>query len=141
MREVAFRLFHAALGWLVPGAGHFLRGERLKGVLFALAVIGCFLAGEAMAEFRAVSRYEHDIAYYAQIGAGAPTIGCDWYDSAHHGPYPRRVSGREVPISVPRLLDCGIMYTCVAGLLNFVLVVDLLFPLPGTARRRREDTE
>jgi len=35
---------------------------------------------------------------------------------------------------VPWLLDCGIMYTCVAGLLNFVLVVDLLFPRPGGDR-------
>jgi len=111
----------------------------MKGIIFGLALLGCFMAGEAMAEFRAVSRREHDIAWYAQIGAGAPTIACDWYDGHRHGPDPKvgRVgSGR--PESVPRLLDGGIMYTCVAGLLNFVLVIDLLFPL-AAPRTRRED--
>ena len=84
----ASNAFWAALGWLVPGLGHILRGERTKGAIYAATLLGCFAAGEIMSERRAV----------------------------------------------PWLLDCGIMYTCVAGLLNFVLVVDLLFPRPGGDR-------
>jgi hypothetical protein len=84
-----------------------------------------------MSEFRAVSRVEHDIAFWAQIGAGGPTMAFATYDSAFN----REVRDPLPPFAVPRLLDCGIMYTCVAGLLNFVLVVDLLFPL-ATVRRR-----
>jgi hypothetical protein len=119
----------AALSWLVPGLGHLLRGERAKGLIYAAVLIGCFAAGQIMSEYRAVSRAEHDIAFWAQIGAGGPALLGAWYDATRHA--------RETPphpIAVPWLLDCGIMYTCVAGLLNFVLVVDLLFPRPGSAR-------
>lgn len=119
----------AAVGWLVPGLGHILSGQRTKGVIYACTLLGCFAAGEVMSEVRAVSRKEHDIAFWAQIGMGGPTLLGAWYDATRHT--------RDVafhPIAVPRLLDCGIMYTCVAGLLNFVLVVDLLFPRPRTLR-------
>lgn len=127
-------VIHGVAGWLVPGAGHFLRGERVKGIVFGVTLIGCFLAGEIMSEFRAVSRYEHDIAFWAQIGAGAPTITFCLYDYQEYGG-PR--SYTRHPIGVPRLLDCGIMYTCVAGLLNFVLVVDLLLPLAALHEQRK----
>lgn len=123
------RLLTAATGWLVPGLGHVLRGERVKGLVFMATLMGCFFAGGAMCEFRAVSRTEHDIAFWAQIGAGGPTLLCAWYSASRHA--------RDVgmtPVPVPRLLDCGIMYTCVAGLLSFVLVIDLLFPSGGRRR-------
>jgi len=125
----ASNAFWAALGWLVPGLGHILRGERTKGAIYAATLLGCFAAGEIMSERRAVSYTEHDIAFWAQIGAGGPTLLAAWYDDRYH---PRETP--EHPIAVPWLLDCGIMYTCVAGLLNFVLVVDLLFPRPGGDR-------
>ncbi len=125
----ATNAFWAVLSWLVPGLGHVLRGERTKGLAYAAVLLGCFAAGEVMSEYRAVSRTEHDIAFWAQIGAGGPTLLGAWYDGAHHA---RETPGH--PIAVPWLLDCGIMYTCVAGLLNLVLVVDLLFPRPGGAR-------
>ena len=123
---IATRVTYGLAAWLVPGAGHALRGELMKGGLCAFALLGCFAAGQAMSEVRAVSRHEHPIAFWAQVGVGAPTLLCAWYDDSRHGPW--GADGR-VPAPVPRLLDCGIMYTCVAGLLNFVLVVDLLFPL------------
>jgi len=37
-----------ALGWLLPGGGHFLLGRRARGGLVALAVILMFLLGLAM---------------------------------------------------------------------------------------------
>jgi hypothetical protein len=135
IRAIALRIACALAGWAVPGSGHVLRGERAKGVLLAVVLLGCFLAGEAMSAFHAVSWYEHGIAFLAQIGAGAPTLAFTAYDAARHEQ--RLENAPSGPIPVPRLLDCGIMYTCVAGLLNFVLVIDLLFPLAG--RKRREE--
>ena len=56
LKDFLPRIVHAVAGWLVPGAGHFLRGERRKGIVFAVTLVGCFFAGEVMSEFRAVSR-------------------------------------------------------------------------------------
>ena len=89
LKDFGPRIVHAVAGWLLPGAGHFLRGERMKAIVFAVTLVGCFVAGEVMSEFRAVSRYEHDIAFWAQIGAGGPTLAFAWYDTAYHGPWPK----------------------------------------------------
>ena len=123
-------IFFAVLGWTFPGLGHYLRGERLKGVLFCVTLLGCLLAGEIMSDFRSISRSEHDIAFWAQIGIGIPTLCFVHYDNRKQ--LQEQNSNRiapDVPVDVSPLLDCGIMYTCVAGLLNFVLICDLLFPL------------
>ncbi len=120
-------IFFAVLGWTIPGLGHFLRGERLKGVLFAVTLLGCLLAGEIMSDYRSISRREHDIAFWAQIGSGIPTMCFVYYDNLNQSN--NRYFVADKPVEVPPLLDCGIMYTCVAGLLNFVLIFDLLFPL------------
>jgi len=124
--ETLKHVAHALAGWLLPGAGHLLRGEWAKGLVLGVTLLGCFAAGEYMSEFHAVSRREHEISFWAQIGVGGPTLLCAWYDETHNGPW---AALAHKPMPVPRLLDCGIMYTCVAGLLTFVLVVDLLFPL------------
>ena len=128
---IAKRVTWGLAAWLVPGAGHALKGELAKGGLCAFALLGCFAAGQAMSEVRAVSRHEHPIAFWAQVGAGGPTLVSAWYDDRSHGPWG---ANGGAPAPVPRLLDCGIMYTCVAGLLNFVLVVDLLFPLVPSSK-------
>ena len=136
MMEPGTRIIHGVAGWLVPGAGHIIRGERVKGLLFGITLLGCFAAGQAMSEFRAISRYEHDIAFWAQVGAGGPTIASAmYYDTVVYGGPP---GPHDPPVPVPRLLDCGIMYTCVAGLLNFVLIVDLLFPLAARRSAKEE---
>jgi hypothetical protein len=135
-------IFFAATSWLVPGLGHVLSGHKVKGLIYAATLLGCFAAGEAMSEFRAVSRKEHDIAFWAQVGIGGPTLLAAAYDQkrlARDREEEERDGARGVyrgqaPVPVPRLLDCGIMYTCVAGLLNFVLIVDLLFPRPRPGR-------
>ena len=120
--EIGRRITLGVAGWLVPGSGHFLRGERRKGVLFGITLLGCFIAGEVMAEFRAVSKREHGIAYWAQIGSGATTFLFDLYDARYNqakdaeearerrrktasNPGPR---ASKMPVPVPRLLDCGI---------------------------------
>ncbi len=128
------RIILAVSGWAVPGLGHIFRGEKLKGAIFCVTLLGCFLAGQIMSEFHAVSEREHEFAFWAQIGVGLPTLCFNFYDR-HYGESDE--SGQNLllheyhppPREVPPLLDCGIMYTCVAGLLSFVLVVDLLFPL------------
>ncbi len=136
--------FFAAAGWIVPGLGHVLSGQRTKGLIYAVTLLGCFLAGEIMSDARAVSRKEHDIAFWAQIGVGGPTLLGAWYDQKRLEQERQEREDRErregvvsrglIPIEIPGLLDCGIMYTCVAGLLNFVLLVDLLFPRPRVHR-------
>lgn len=61
------------LGWLIPGAGHFLLGRRRRAVAFFLLVmssltIGCLLQGEL---YRAIGPPLTTLATAATAGVGA----------------------------------------------------------------------
>ncbi|MBN1417501.1 MAG: hypothetical protein JXP34_01930 [Planctomycetes bacterium] len=131
VRELAPGLAVAA--WLIPGAGQALRGQRVKGIFLGLLIIGAFVAGTIVSETHAVSKDEHPWAFWAQIGAGLPAVAMALYDKSRGAdPLP---SDRIEP--VPPGLDCGIMFTSIAGLLNLVVVLDVLVPGPPARRRER----
>jgi len=105
------------LGWLVPGAGHVLLGRWGKGLFFFAALGLTYLAGLWIVGFRPVSIEENPFYYVGQYGSGATLLLAKAL-----GPdksYPRD----GVPVS---WYDPGLLYVCVAGLLNLVVVFNLL---------------
>ena len=111
-------------GWLVPGAGHFLGGRRGKGIFFLLAIGGTYAAGLWLTNYRTV-RFDDNPFYYAgQWGCGAIAWVCHRALPPHRPP--------EDPLSWN---DPGLLYICVAGLLNAVVVLNLLHLPLGTEGR------
>jgi len=105
------------LGWLVPGAGHVLLGRWGKGLFFFGVLALTYLAGLWIVGFRPVSIEENPFYYVGQYGSGATM-----FLAKALGPdksYPRD----GVPVS---WYDPGLLYVCVAGLLNLVVVLNLL---------------
>ncbi len=127
-----------ALGWAIPGAGHWILGWRFRAALVAGLLLGTFWAGEAMSGGYAVTRKEHDWFFYAQIGNGASAILADrlqWATVEPNPPAPNRIDR-----SIPPALTTGILLTSVSGLLNMILVLHLLDPrtwVRAAAERRR----
>src|SRR5688572_14329257 len=64
----------ALLAWLVPGLGHIYQGRTLKGVLFAITILGLFFFGSWLGSWRVVYlRWDNEewrFSYLAQVGAG-----------------------------------------------------------------------
>ena len=110
--------------WLLPGLGHWLLGRRGKGLFFLVAIWGTFLAGWALSDFRAVFWKPDRIATYGQLGMGVPTlvllVGKEPFSSALGRTFyePTGASENLLPH-----YDVGTLYTCVAGLLNVVVVL------------------
>jgi len=105
------------LAWLLPGAGHYLLGERDKATLFSALIFATFVAGWAMGSFQGVFIGPGRYASLAQAPAGVVSLiafvaaGCQGI--------------KTVPLDrVYRLFSAGTLYTCVAGLLNALLVFD-----------------
>jgi hypothetical protein len=103
-----------ALGWAVPGLGHFSIGRRKKAILYFLVVTITFALGIALAEGRNLS-YERDrIYFYAYMFNGVETLlGWSLF--------------KDLPLDkkIP-FLQVGFLYTAVAALLNVVVLMDLL---------------
>lgn len=115
----------AAAGWLVPGLGHWLLGRRGKALFFLVTLWGTFAVGWVLSDFRAVFWKRDRIATYGQLGMGVPTVPLLLGRGALASVLgleevyePRGASENLLPY-----YDIGALYTCVAGLMNLVVVL------------------
>jgi hypothetical protein len=130
------------LGWLLPGAGHFVLGRRTQAAVFFVAITGTFLAGMALTDFTNVSYEHHRYYFFAQVFNGAETLLALVLTKG-------LMLGR-----VPRFLgvqtfDIGMLYTSVACLLNVMVVCSAWTivldrkqaPVPEQEREEQQDQE
>jgi hypothetical protein len=105
------------VGWLVPGAGHVLLGQWKKG-LFFFGILGVtYLFGMWIAGFRPVSFDDNPFYFVGQYGSGVTLLVAT-------------LRGAEKAVVGPSLhpswFDPGLLYVCVVGLLNLVVMLSLL---------------
>lgn len=105
------------LGWLVPGAGHVLLGQWKKGLFFFLILGATYTFGMWIAGFRPVSFDDNPFYYVGQYGSGVTMLIA-------------KLRGAEKAVVGPSLhpswFDPGLLYVCVVGLLNLVVMLNLL---------------
>ena len=120
------------LSWLVPGAGHWILGQRVRAVLLAVLLLGTFWWGETMASGWAVTRKEHEIFFLGQIGNGLSAILANFYENKEdvkpNVGGNRPVGERAIDRKIPSHLSIGILLTCISGLLNLLLVLHTMDP-------------
>ena len=102
------------LAWILPGAGHIFLGKWKKGLSLLLIMGGTYLFGLWIVGFRAVSFDDNPFYYVGQYGSGstfmiARLLGVE-------KAYPRPDN--------PGWSDPGLLYICVVGLLNLVLMIN-----------------
>ncbi len=133
----------AFLAWLVPGLGHLYQGRKGKAAVYFVCIMGLFVAGMAMGEWKIVfwrwvnpfqNSEDFRLWYPAQFWTGliafpalvqatllrynlAPILGGYLAE-----PPMNIING--VHVSSGRLVDVGIVYTCIAGLLNILAIYD-----------------
>jgi len=114
----------ALLAWLVPGAGHFYLGRKGKALLFLVLITSSFFYGMWLANFKNVYPDRYPLGFLGQVFTGIPAI-----------------AGLVLNYTVPGQLDegeptfeLGFVYTCIAGLLNLLLVIDAAYTASGGKR-------
>lgn len=103
------------LAWLVPGLGHLYLGKPRKALFFFLTLSLVYLAGFVLADFRFVRFDDNPFYYVGRWGSGMTWVAT-WLSANNP---PRGVSPLE-------LYEPGLLYMCSAGLLNVVLVLNIL---------------
>jgi TM2 domain-containing membrane protein YozV len=99
--------------WLVPGLGHLLQGRRRRAAVVFALLVGMFVVGTWLAEATNLSRERHFYYWAGQFMLGLPALGAEaWLGNARvteHIPY----------------VEAGLVYGCVAGLLNVLAMIDV----------------
>jgi hypothetical protein len=105
------------VGWLVPGAGHVLLGKWRKGLFFFGLLGATYLFGMWIAGFRPVSYDDNPFYFVGQYGSGITLLIA-------------KLRGAEKAIVRdgihPSWFDPGLLYVCVVGLLNLVIMMNTL---------------
>ena len=102
-----------ALAFLVPGLGHLYQRRRLRAACVFAALVGLFLAGTWIAEGSNLARERHFYYWSGQFLIGLPAAVAEWI-------------GGDMRIDHPiPLVDAGLVFACVAGLLNVLAMIDV----------------
>jgi hypothetical protein len=111
---------YVAAAWLCPGLGHWLQGRRLRAAIVFVMLIGLFVWGTLLCEGTNLSRERHFYYWSGQFLLGLPAFLAEV------------VSGRPPVTHDMRFVDVGLLYGCLAGLLNVLALLDVY----GVAERR-----
>ena len=140
--------------WLIPGAGHFLLGYRVRGLILGVLLLGLFWVGQALAvplktpapqgyptalgnpalqgpqrHPIAVSREVNPVFFACQLGNGFSTLlANNRWGTPLYPNMNRPIIDRELP----RTLNLAILFTSVSGLLNYLLILHILDPRTWT---------
>lgn len=100
-------------GWLIPGAGHFLVGKWIRGLLLAASVLIMFVLGIAMQGkvYSSADDILKILGLIGDLGNGLLYIGS-------------RVLGLGADSIQVTTADYGTRFIVVAGLLNVIAAVD-----------------
>ena len=153
------------LAWVLPGLGHFVAGRRARGVGVLVGVLGLFFGGLLIGGITVVDsrsdRTETRLSFYGMVFVGPVAIAVDRvHQAAFKGVDPMRPShaptrhalphetldngtirsagpGEGPPIrrSVGKVNEIGVLYCLIAGMLNFIAILDALLP-PGRSPQR-----
>jgi TM2 domain-containing membrane protein YozV len=101
------------LGWLIPGLGHFAQGRKLRGAIVLLLLCGLLVLGTSLAEGSNLDRERHFYYWAGQFLAGGPVMLLE------------ALFGRRAVAADITYADAGLVFVCLAGLLNVLALMDV----------------
>ncbi len=116
------------LGWLVPGLGHIFIRHRTRGLIFLVTITATFWTGVAVGGMRStVNPNERKLWFVAQLGTGGNTL-LAWagHEATKKSSDSQSDSVSQKSFAHWKSLDVAIHYTGVAGLLNVLVLLDLM---------------
>ncbi len=135
----SFQPVAAVLAWLWPGLGHFSLGERKRGLLIMLGVLFLFVSGVLIGGFDAVDRERDRLWFLAQALCGPVAFGADFINQRHIKRLPEEEQLRTT--SLGHVNEMGTLFAALAGLMNLVVILDVIHHEPRKPTERRAGGE
>jgi hypothetical protein len=112
------------LTWLLPGLGHLYIGERVRGVIFLVAITLTYWSGVAIGGVKnTVDPQGRTDWFVGQICAGGHTLAAMTISRMLPPPPPEDPSVR---IGYGPSEEVSIVYTGICGMLNILIIFDVL---------------
>lgn len=146
-----FRIVPMIAACVLPGLGHVLGGERVRGVCVGAGVLGLFFGGMLIGGIDAVDSREDRIWFLGQALVGPVAFGVDYLHQNHfkvidptthqlRSAYPTEGRDPKTGVAVPggtppnvksvgKMNELGTLFATVAGMLNVIAVIDAGFPV------------
>jgi hypothetical protein len=123
------------LAWIVPGLGHIYIGHRRRGIIFLVTITATFWSGVAIGGVRGtVDPTERKAWFMAELFNGGNTLAALAFHrtlvASATTEFPLPHAGHWLAVEV------GIHYAGVAGLLNLLVILDVIVRADPTVRRR-----
>lgn len=111
--------FIGLLAWLIPGAGHWLLGEKSRATIIFVAICSTFLFGIMLGTIDVIDPQNAKAWFCAQVLCGFPTILTSILA--------QKLTQITILGIFGRSRDIGQVYIGVAGLLNLLCILDALY--------------
>jgi hypothetical protein len=117
-------LIAGALGWLLPGAGHYYIGERGRGIILMVTIAVTFWTGVAIGGVKnTVNPDQRSLWFLGQMCAGSHTLAVLGWSRQLPDPPPADPS---VSIAYGDAEEVSVVYTAICGMLNILIILDVL---------------
>ncbi|MEM7576815.1 MAG: DUF6677 family protein [Planctomycetota bacterium] len=134
-RGPGVNLAAAVLGWALPGLGHIALGHTTRGLVLAVTIGSIWLGGLLIGGVSVIDRRDHPAWFIGQMMV-APSWVVDRYHDRLRQAWNQRV-GTEPRVDrgyIPahgKPEELGTLYTALAGLLNLLAIIDVLYRKPA----------
>jgi TM2 domain-containing membrane protein YozV len=137
----SWHLAAAVAGWVLPGLGHFLLGQQKRAVILVISIGTLWLIGLFVGGISVIDRNNQPAWFLGQMLI-APSTVADWYRDQMVAD--QLMAGRSFdPVDEPpfepalgRAHEQGTLFTCMAGLLNLLAMIDVLYREPRNQPQR-----
>jgi hypothetical protein len=125
----------ALAGWVVPGAGYWLIGQRARGAVIGLTILALFVFGLLVGNLRVIDaptklafpEVLQKPWFIGQVLAGPVTLASSYAADHWTMTYADGQTVTGVPQSHARVNEIGVLYTAVAGMLNLMAIIDAAY--------------
>lgn len=132
----------AFCAWLLPGLGHFILGQSVRAVILGTTIGTLWLCGLLIGGLSVVDHDDHPAWFLGQMLL-APSFAADRYrvrlvdQHVDDDGQPLSFDPEDEPPFEPaygRAQEQGTLFTSLAGLLNLLAIIDVLYRDPRDAR-------
>ena len=137
--DSSLHLYAVVLGWLLPGLGHFSLGQKRRGGLIMFGVLFLVVCGVLVGGIDAVDHKHDGLWFIAQVWCGPIVIGVDLINYAFIMPLPN--AQRASLVGLSHANEIGTLFIAMAGLMNFVVLLDVFQTSMFHDLERRDDAK